>query len=82
MQKRLIDALAVIAAGSLSLSAFILPPQAKSQETGQPCEVAMLNAKKRIEQGRDITVMTNIEDGSKLYPDHPDGRPTIIKNRI
>ena len=81
MHKCLIIVLAVIAAGSgsLGLSAFILPPQARSQETGQPCEVAMLNAKKRIEQGREITVMTNIEDGSKLYPDHPDGRPTIIK---
>jgi hypothetical protein len=83
MQKRLIDALAVIAAGSLSLSAFILPPQARSQETGKPCEVALLNAKKRIEQGRDITVITTITDGtlfdgSKRYPDHPDGRPTII----
>ncbi|HEY9707343.1 MAG TPA: hypothetical protein V6D48_03980 [Oculatellaceae cyanobacterium] len=78
VQKRLIDALAVIAAGSLGLSAFILPPQARSQETGQPCEVAMLNAKKRIEQGREITVTTNIKDGSELYPDHPNGRPTII----
>lgn len=79
MQKRLIDALAVIAAGSLSLSASILPPQARSQATGKSCEAVILNAKKRIEQGRDITVMTNIEDGSELYPDHPDDRPTIIK---
>jgi len=83
MHKRLIDALAVIAVGSLSLSAFILSPSARSQETGQPCEVAMLNAKKRIEQGRDITVKTTITDGtlvdgSKRYPDHPHGRPTII----
>jgi hypothetical protein len=85
MHKCLIIVLAVIAAGSgsLGLSAFILPPQARSQETGQSCEVAMLNAKKRIEQGRDITVITTITDGtlfdgSKRYPDHPDGRPTII----
>ena len=77
--KRLIEALAVIAAGSLGLFASILPPQARSQETGKSCEAVILNAKKRIEQGREITVMTNIEDGSELYPDHPDDRPTIIK---
>jgi len=78
MQKRLIDALVIIAAGSLGLSAFILTPQARSQETKQSCEVVMLNAKKQIEQGRDITVITNIKDGSERYPDHPDDRPAII----
>jgi hypothetical protein len=78
MHKRLSEALAVIAAGSLGLSAFILPPQARSQETKQLCEVAMLNAKKRIEQGRDISVTTDITNGSEKYPDHPDGRPAII----
>lgn len=83
MHKRLINALIFITAGFLDLSAFILPPLARSQETIQSCEVAMLNATKRIEQGRDITVITTItdgtlSDGSKIYPDHPDGRPTII----
>lgn len=83
MHKRLNETLAVITAGSLGLSAFILSPSARSQETGQPCEVALLNAKKRIEQGRDIAVKTTITDGtradgSKRYSDHPDGRPTII----
>jgi hypothetical protein len=79
MHKTLINSLAVIAAGSLCLSAFILPPQARSQETGKSCEGVILNAKKRIEEGREITVTANIENGSELYPDHPDDRPTIIK---
>jgi hypothetical protein len=78
MHKRVSEALAVIAAGSLGLSAFILPPQARSQETKQLCEVAMLNAKKRIEQGRDISVTTDITNGSDKYSNHPDGRPAII----
>lgn len=78
MHKHLNDALAVITAGFLGLSATILPPQARSQETIQSCEIALLNAKKRIEQRRDITVITNIKDGSELYPDHPNDRPTII----
>ncbi|NEP13421.1 MAG: hypothetical protein F6K14_25085 [Symploca sp. SIO2C1] len=79
MHKRLINTLAMmIAAGSLSLSAFTLPPQARSQETPQPCEIALLNAENRIEQGRDIIVEIDIRDGSERYPDHPDGRPTII----
>ena len=78
MHKRLINALIFITAGFLDLSAFILPPLARSQETIQSCEVAMLNATKRIEQGRDITVTMDIKDGSEEYPDHPDGRPTII----
>ncbi len=78
MHKRLINALIFITAGSLGLSALILPPQARSKETGQPCEVALLNAKNRIEQGRDIIVEIDIRDGSEGYPDHPDGRPTII----
>ncbi|MEW6493428.1 MAG: hypothetical protein AB1589_13125 [Cyanobacteriota bacterium] len=34
--------------------------------------------KKRIEQGRDITVIIDISDGSEKYPDHPDDRSTII----
>lgn len=78
IHKCLSEALAVITAGSLGLSTVIGPPQARSQETTQSCEIALLNAKKRIEQGRDITVITNIKDGSALYCDHPDGRPTII----
>jgi hypothetical protein len=78
MHKHLINAFAVITAGSLGLSAFILPPQARSQETTQSCEIALSNAKNRIEQGRDITVEINIKDSSEEYPDHPDGRPRII----
>jgi len=76
--KHLINAFAVITAGSLNLSAFILPSQARSQGTPQPCEIALLNAENRIEQGRDIIVEIDIRDGSEGYPDHPDGRPTII----
>ena len=78
IHKRLSEALAMIAAGSLGLSTVIGPPQARSQETTQSCEIALLHAKKRIEQGRDITVITNIKDGSELYSDHPDSRPKII----
>jgi hypothetical protein len=78
MPKHLINAFAVITAGSLGLSAIILPPQARSKETGQPCEITLSNAKNRIEQGRDITVIIDIKDSSEEYPDHPDGRPTII----
>lgn len=78
MHKRLIEALAIIAAGSLGLSAFILPAKVRSKETEKSCEVVILNAKKHIKQGRNITVITNIKDGSELYPDHPDGRPNII----
>ncbi len=77
-QKRFINALIFLAVGSLGLSTFILPLQARSQETKQSCEIAILNAKNRIEQGRDMTVTMDMEDGSEEYPDHPDGRPTII----
>jgi hypothetical protein len=78
MPKHLINAFAVITAGFLGLSAFILPSQARSQETTQSCEIALSNAKNRIEQERDITVEIDIKDSSEEYPDHPDGRPTII----
>jgi len=78
MHKHSINALIFITAVSLGLSTFILPLQARSQETIQSCEVAMLNAKKRIEQGRAITVQTDITDGSEEYLDHPNGRPIII----
>lgn len=83
MQERLINALAVITAGFLGLSAFILSPLARSQETTQSCEIALSDAKNRIEQGRDIAAKTTITDGTlfdgtKRYPDHPDSRPTII----
>lgn len=78
MNKGFINELAIIAAGCLSLSTLLLPPPARSQETTQPCEVGILNAKKRIQQGRDIFVITGIEDGTKRYPDHPNGRPIII----
>ncbi|HAX89687.1 MAG TPA: hypothetical protein DCY91_26375 [Cyanobacteria bacterium UBA11370] len=78
MNKHFINALAVITAGSFGLSASILPPQARSQETTQSCEIGLLNSKNRIEQGRDITVTIDIIDGSEKYPDYPNGRPTII----
>ena len=78
MPKHLINAFAVITAGFLGLSAFILPSQARSQETTQSCEIALSNAKNRIEQERDITVEIDIKDSSEEYPDPPDGRPTII----
>jgi hypothetical protein len=76
--KHLSKAFAVIATGSLGLSAFILPLQVRSEETGKSCEIVIMNAKKRIEQEREITVMTNVIDGSEKYPSHPLDRPTII----
>lgn len=78
MHKHLIKAIAVTAAGSLGLSAFILPSKARSQEITQSCETALLNSKNRIEQGREITLRTHITDGSKKYPDHPNSRPIFI----
>jgi hypothetical protein len=83
LHKTIIKVLAIITTGFLDIFTFTLTPKAISQETIQPCEVAMLNATKRIKQGRDITVITTVtdgtlSDGSKRYPDHPDGRPTII----
>ncbi|MBD1936745.1 hypothetical protein [Microcoleus sp. FACHB-68] len=78
MHKYLIEALAVITAGTLGLSALILPSPARSQETKESCELGILNAKNRIEEGRDITVITNVIDASKKYPDHPDNRPRIV----
>lgn len=72
------DALAIITAGFLGLSALILPLQASSQETTQSCEIALSDARNRIEQGRDITVIATVTDGSERYPDHPDNRSTII----
>lgn len=78
MHKYLIEALAVIIASTLVLSTLILPLPARSQETIKSCELVIQNAKKRIEQGRRITVTTNIIDVSKKYPDHPNDRPTIV----
>lgn len=76
--QRLSQSLAAIVAGSFGLSAFILPLQVRSEETGKSCEVVLMNAKKRIEQEKEITVMTNVIDSSERYPAHPPGRPTMI----
>ncbi|MBW4681429.1 MAG: hypothetical protein KME19_15135 [Microcoleus vaginatus WJT46-NPBG5] len=78
MHKYLIEALAVMMAGSLGLSVLSLPLPARSQETIKSCELVIQNAKKRIEQGRNITVITNVIDVSKKYPDHPNERPRIV----
>jgi hypothetical protein len=63
---------------TVCISTLILPSKAISQATIQPCELALFNSKKNIEQERDITVTMDITDGSESYPDYPDGRPIII----
>ena len=77
MHKPFTEALAVITIGTLGLSAFVLPPQARSEER-KSCEVAIVDARERLEKGRDITVMTDIVDRSEAYSDSPDGRPLIV----
>ncbi len=78
MQKFFANTIVFIAAGSLGLSAFALPPQAKSEQTRKSCETAIADGRSRIERGRDITVMTDIENHSEIYPDHPNGRPLFV----
>lgn len=78
MNTYLIKALAVMMVGSLGLSVLSLTPPARSQETIKSCDLVIQNVKKRIEQGRKITVTTNVIDASKKYPDHPNERPRIV----
>lgn len=80
MHKHRIAALAVTVAGSFGLPAFVLPPQAQalSQQTNKPCEVAIVNARERIEKGRRITVTTDIADRSEIYSNPPNGRPLLV----
>lgn len=56
-----------------------LLPNSALASSEAACEVAIANAKKRIVEGRTITIVqTDITDNSKLYPDHPNGRPLFI----
>ncbi len=83
MQKFLANAIVVIAAGSLSLSVVGLPTQVRSESKGQICEAAIANGRERITTGRSVRIVSsNIEDGSQIYPDHPDGRPQIVQFRL
>jgi hypothetical protein len=79
LQKFLANTIVVIAAGSLALPAFAMPPQAKSEQTRKSCETARADARGRIEKGRDITVTTDREDYSHLYSNPPKGRPFFVK---
>ena len=74
MQENFTKTVLIIATGFLGLSALVLPPQAKSEETGKSCQVAMSAAKERIEQGRNLTMKFDATDNSKAYPDYPRGR--------
>jgi short subunit dehydrogenase-like uncharacterized protein len=74
MQENLTKTVLIITTGFLGLFALVLPPQAKSEETGKSCQVAMSAAKERIEEGRNITVKIDATDNSKAYPDYPRGR--------
>ncbi len=74
MQENLTKTVLIIATVFFGVSALVLPPQAKSEETGKSCQVAMSAAKERIEQGRNITVKIDATDNSKAYPDYPKGR--------
>ncbi len=78
MQKFFANAIVFLAAGSLNLSAFALPPQAKSEQTRKSCETAVADSKVRIEKGKDITVTTDIASRSETYPNHPSGRPLFV----
>jgi hypothetical protein len=83
MQKFLANAIVVIAAGSLSLSAIGLPSQVRSEPKRQTCEAAIANGRERITTGRSVTIASfNILDDSQTYPDHPDGRPQIVRIRL
>ena len=78
MQKFFANTIVFIAAGSLGLPAFALPPQAKSEQTRKSCETAIADSRGRIERGKDITVTTDIADYSEIYPNHPSGRPLFV----
>jgi hypothetical protein len=78
MQKFFADAIVFIAAGAVGLSTFAMPPQAKSQETRKSCETAIANGTGRIEQGRDITLTTDIADRSEIYSNPPSDRHLFV----
>ncbi len=83
MQKFLANAIVVIAAGSLSLSAIGLPSQVRSEPKRQTCEAAIANGRERITTGRSVTIVSSsIVDRSQTYPDHPDNRPQIVQFRL
>lgn len=79
MQENFTNTVVIIATGFLGLSTLVLPPQAKSEETGKSCQAAMGAAKQRIEQGRNITVMIDTTDNSRAYPDYPKGREETVR---
>lgn len=78
MQKFFANAVVFIAAGAVGLSAFAMPPQAKSQQTRKSCETAIANGTGRIQKGRDITVTTDIADRSEIYSNPPSGRNLFV----
>jgi hypothetical protein len=78
MQKFFTNTIVLIATGFLDLAAIALPLQAKSEQAGKSCETAIANSKSRIEKGRDLLVTTDIADYSKIYPNHPNGRPLFV----
>ncbi|MBD2014300.1 hypothetical protein H6F96_09980 [Microcoleus sp. FACHB-53] len=78
MQKFFASTIVFIAAGSLGLSAFALPTQAKSKQTRKSCETAIADGRSRIEKARDVSVTTDIADHSEFYPNHPKGRPLFV----
>jgi hypothetical protein len=83
MQKFLANVIIVIAAGSLGLSAVVLPSSVRSEPKRQTCEAAIGNGRERITAGRSITIVrTSIVDGSQDYSDHPDDRPQIVQFRL
>jgi hypothetical protein len=53
--------------GFLDIFTFTLTPKAISQQTIQPCEVAMFNATKRIEKGRDINFIEKANEKFRLF---------------
>jgi hypothetical protein len=78
MQKFFANAIVFIATGALSLSPFALPLQARSEQTRKSCETAIADATSRLENGREITVTTDITDHSEIYPNHPSGRSLSV----
>lgn len=78
MQKFFANAIVFIAVGAVGLSAFALPPQAKSEQVRKSCETAIADGRGRIERERDIIVTTDIVDHGELYSNHPNGRPLSV----
>jgi hypothetical protein len=78
MQKTSANAIVFIAVCSVGLSAFVVPPQAKSEQIRKSCETAIADGRSRIQKGKDIAVTTDIADHSDIYPNHPKGRPLFV----